>query len=315
MSVFNAISIPFFGDSHVLRVEQYGLPALEKGEILVKVIAAGVNPIDCKTRAGLGWAAEQNKSRLPWVPGYDMAGIVAAVSDERLSHLVNKLVFGMIGFPLDGGAYSEYTKVLHDEIIPVAEHVSTSAAAGLPLAGLTAYQALVDHGELKASDKVLIVGATGGVGHLAGQIAQLLGADVFALGSEAKRDKILPIGEQWQWLDKDALAQNDFDLVIDCVGGEASIAMIDQIKSAKKWITLPSNTAEQVKLACLQKNISARHFLVSTNREQLRLLGQFLEEGKIQVHIDTIFPMADVANAHQMSEQGKAAGKLLLAFD
>ncbi|NTS78441.1 NADP-dependent oxidoreductase [Catenovulum sp. SM1970] len=320
MSLYNAISIPFFGDSHVLRIDELELPSINPQQVLIKTIAASVNPIDCKTRAGLGWAAQENKDKLPWTPGYDMSGVVAAVGDPKLSDWVGKLVFGMIGFPFKGGAYSQYVVVNLDEVLAVPDGVNTLSAAALPLAGLTAYQATIKNANIQPGDNVLVLGATGGVGHIAAQIAEYKGAHVSVTGSEAKRQLLssASIGQNWQWLDAGNLSPNcvaKIDKVIDCVGGDFSLAVLAMLDSAQSYITLPTITAQALKDLGQDKAINVTNFLVESNQNQLQQLADWLKQGIINVYIGQTESIQNVAIAHQIVEQSKVAGKTILMLD
>ncbi|AWB67853.1 NADPH:quinone reductase [Saccharobesus litoralis] len=311
MSVFNACHIPFFGDAHVLRIQECALPEIKKNQLLVNVVAASVNPIDFKTRAGLGWVAKEIKDNLPWVPGFDMAGIISAVGDEDNEHLMGQYVFGMIGIPFKGGAYSEYCTVEKDEVLFVPPKVDLRQAAALPLAGLTAFQAL-QYGKVKAGDRVLIFGATGGVGHIAAQLASIQGAKVICTGSEAKREALSALDFQWQWQDESGLVNQDFDLVVDCVGGEPAINLLNQLGQVTNVVTLPTLTADAVKQAASLKNTACFNFLVEVNNQQLQTMIDWIAEGLLQIYVAKTYGLNDVAMAHIALEEGQYAGKVLL---
>ena len=171
------LQITAFGDPSVLRLN----PSLDKvpaeGEVRVRICFAGVNPIDAKTRAGLGWAAAQNKDKLPWTPGYDVSGVVEKVGPHVATLVEGDAVCGMVGFPLTAGGYAESVVVREDELVRL-DGVSLKQGAALPLAGLTAWQGLFEHGALKGGQRVLILAGAGGVGHLAVQFAAAYGTQV-----------------------------------------------------------------------------------------------------------------------------------------
>ena len=136
------IAITEFGNAEVLAIQTAATPTPLAGEVLVEVVYSGVNPIDVKTRAGLGWAAAQNKNNLPWVPGYDIAGHVVLCGEGASRFCEGDKVAGFIGFPVRGGGYSQYVCVPESELSHVPDSVTLEAAAALPLAGQTANQAL-----------------------------------------------------------------------------------------------------------------------------------------------------------------------------
>ena len=164
------IAISQFGDPDVLVTQTSPIPQPQAGEVLVKVHFSGVNPIDVKTRAGLGWAASENKDNLPWVPGYDISGQVASLGESSERFSVGDNVAGFVGFPLTGGGYSQYICVPESALSLVPDSVTLEAAAALPLAGQTAVQAL-DKAGVHEGDRVLILAGAGGVGHIAIQVA------------------------------------------------------------------------------------------------------------------------------------------------
>ena len=155
-----------FGDTDVLRIESSTIPEPGADEVLLRVAGAGLNPIDWKTRKGLGFAARQIEDHLPWTPGYDVSGEVIAVGPDVTTLAPGDRVMGMVGFPAGGGGYSQYTVARADELAIVPEELDLVTAGALPLAALTAWQALFEVAELEAGQKVLIHAGAGGVGHL-----------------------------------------------------------------------------------------------------------------------------------------------------
>ncbi|WP_111980056.1 NADP-dependent oxidoreductase [Algibacillus agarilyticus] len=313
MSTYRASSIPFFGDAHVLRIEEFDLPSIKPNEYLVNIVAASVNPIDCKTRAGLGWAAAENKDKLPWVPGYDMAGIVTAVGAEKNSKKIGRYVFGMVGFPLSAGAYSEYRVVDESDVLEIPANVSLQQAAALPLAGLTAYQALFEHGNIADNQRVLILGATGGVGHIAAQLALTCTPDVICSGSLDKQAELNYLDSPTMWRSIETLS-GDFDLVLDCVGGQVALDLLAQLGEVKTWVTLPTLTAKAIadEATHLSKQTNVINFLVNNNIAQLKTLIDLVSAGQLNVYIGAEYPLSAVATAHEIVETRACAGKVLL---
>ncbi|WP_429080218.1 NADP-dependent oxidoreductase [Aeromonas bivalvium] len=308
------LQITAFGDPSVLSLtpSQDKVPA--EGEVRVRICYAGVNPIDAKTRAGLGWAAAQNKDKLPWTPGYDMAGVVAALGPGVDSLKVGDKVCGMVGFPLEGGAYAESTLAQAALLVPL-EEVSLKQGAALPLAGLTAWQGLFEHGELKQGQRVLILAGAGGVGHLAVQWARAYGARVTALASPDNHGFLHGLGAERlvDYHDPDWVAQvGQVELVLDLVGGDSGKAALDCVAEGGRLVTVPTITAEAIKLAASERGIEVRGMLVQPNPGQLAQMLTLLRLGEAQICINREFELADGALAHAAIEGGHTRGKLLL---
>ncbi|GAL19352.1 NADPH:quinone reductase [Vibrio maritimus] len=181
------IVIPEFGSAEVLAFQEIEVPQPQAGEVLVKVAYSGINPIDVKTRAGLGWAAAENKDNLPWVPGYDIAGSIEGLGEGANEFEIGQEVVGFIGFPVRGGGYSQYVCVPESELTPIPNSVTLEAAAALPLAGQTAAQA-INKAQVQEGERVLILAGAGGVGHIAVQIAVAAKAEVYTTCSERNLD-------------------------------------------------------------------------------------------------------------------------------
>ncbi|MDO2948951.1 NADP-dependent oxidoreductase [Aeromonas simiae] len=313
----NQLQITAFGDPSVLRLANVpdGEPA--EGQVRVRVHYAGVNPIDAKTRAGLGWAAAQNKDKLPWTPGYDVAGIVEARGPGVCELAVGDRVCGMVGFPLRAGGYGESAVVGETELVKL-ERLELAQGAALPLAGLTGWQGLFEHGELLAGQRLLILAAAGGVGHLAVQWACAAGAEVVALASPANHDFVLGLGAKavLDYHAPDWPAQvGAVDLVLDLVGGESGKQALACVKPGGRLITVPTLTAEAIKAVGAERSIEVRGMLVHPDKSALARMVALLEQGGARIEIAHTFPLAEGALAHQAIEAGHTRGKLLLRMD
>ena len=227
-----SLAITEFGAPELLTPVNLAIPSPSEEQVLIQVKAAGVNPIDAKTRAGLGWAAEHNRDKLPWVPGYDVAGVVVANGTNESKFDVGDRVAGMIGFPTEGGGYSQYVVADAGRLSTVPPSVPMVDAAAVPLAGLTAWQAL-EHVKLVRDEKVLILAGAGGVGHLAVQLAVRAGAQVYATASPGNHEFLRQLDakpidyHQIHW----ATAQGEFDVLIDLVGGDTGIEALASLKT------------------------------------------------------------------------------------
>lgn len=307
------IVITKFGEPDVLAIQSSAVPQPQAGEVLVKVAFAGVNPIDVKTRAGLGWAAAQNKDNLPWVPGYDIAGEIVAAGDDAQRFAVGDKVAGFIGFPLQGGGYSQYVAVPETLLTLVPDAITLEAAAALPLAGQTAVQAL-DKAGVKEGQRVLILAGAGGVGHIAVQVALAAKAEVFTTCSEANLDYLATLGAHavnYQFAPVSERVE-DVDVLIDLVGGDAALDALKCLKDGATVVTVPTISAEMICEKAKMLGFEATGMLVDPNPEQLDALVYMVSVGLLKTEIQHVYPMDNVADAHRQIETGRTRGKVLL---
>ncbi|KKC98037.1 NADP-dependent oxidoreductase [Photobacterium halotolerans] len=309
------LAITAFGDADCLQLQSATIPAPEARQVLINVAYAGVNPIDAKTRAGLGWAAQQNRDKLPWVPGYDIAGVIAAVGEEVTEWREGQRVCGFIGFPLQGGGYSEQVLADADSLSRVPDSVSLAEAAALPLAGQTAWQAL-EKASVQAGERVLILAGAGGVGHLAIQLACRKGAEVVASCSAANLAYLTSLGAQAVDYQKGELASQlqAVDVLIDLVGGDIGMAALSCVKPGGRVVTVPTITAENVTAAAKVTGLHAQGMLVSPSVAQNDQMLAMMAEGALTVLIADQFPLAQGAEAHRQIETGRTRGKVVLAM-
>ncbi|UTV28210.1 NADP-dependent oxidoreductase [Photobacterium atrarenae] len=320
MTTYQQLAITRFGEPAVLAMQTQPLPALADDlallddQVLVKVVYAGVNPIDAKTRAGLGWAAAQNKDKLPWVPGYDIAGEVVASCEAAGRWSAGDRVSGFIGFPLQGGGYSEYVAVPAEQLSLVPASVPLRQAAALPLAGQTAWQAL-EKAAVNAGDQVLVLAGAGGVGHLAIQLAVARGAKVFASCSAGNADFVRQLGATALDYRQGPLdvQLKDADVLIDLMGGDVGIGALGCVKAGGRVVTVPTITAEQVCKQARQRGLLAEGMLVTPSVMQNDAMMAMLAAGTLRLHIDAVYPLVDGATAHQAIESGHTRGKIVLA--
>ncbi|HHP0461178.1 TPA: NADP-dependent oxidoreductase [Vibrio harveyi] len=307
------IAITEFGNAEVLAIQTTSTPTPQTGEVLVKVAYSGVNPIDVKTRAGLGWAAAQNKDNLPWVPGYDISGKVVSCGEDTSRFQEGDEVAGFIGFPIRGGGYSQYVCVPESELSHVPNSVALEAAAVLPLAGQTAAQAL-SKANVTEGDRVLILAGAGGVGHLAVQIAVATKAEVFTTCSERNLDYLATLGAHavnYQFAPVSERVE-DVDVLIDLVGGDAALEALKCLTDNARVITVPTITAELICEKAKLLGFEASGMLVEPDREQLDTLLYMVGVGLLKTEVQHVYPMTDVIEAHKQVESGRTRGKILL---
>jgi NADPH2:quinone reductase len=304
-----------FGQADVLQVEQADITEPGRDDVLVRVAGAGLNPIDWKTRKGLGFAARQIENHLPWTPGYDMAGEVVAVGEDVTTLSPGDRVMGMIGFPAGGGGYSDYVTAPAVDLAIVPEELDLVAAGAVPLAALTAWQALFEVAELQAGQKVLIHAGAGGVGHFAVQFALERGAHVIATASASNRDFLAGLGVH-EVIDYHSTRVEDecygLDVVLDLIGGETGKRSLHTLSEHGVLVTIPTVTADDIITEAETMGLRAHGMTVRPDVFHLEEIAELIEDGDVRVHIEKAFPLDQVRQAHQLLEGGHVRGKLVL---
>lgn len=294
------------GGPEVLQLEDLPRPEPAPGEVLVRQAAAGVNPVDWKVRARGGFLGEP-----PFTVGWDVAGVV----EEGEGFAPGERVFGMPRFPKEAAAYAEYVTAPADELARIPEGMSDVEAGALPLAGLTAWQALVDTADVQPGQRVLILAAAGGVGHLAVQIAKARGAHVIGTARFAKQAFLEELGVD-EAVDYTAdpveSVVSDADLVLDLVGGESSAPTITCLRDGGLFIAVPSASALDRLVELAGDRVRVTGILVHPDRAGLEALAELAAAGHLKVSIDQTFPLEQAAQAHQWGEAGRTQGKLVL---
>ncbi|WP_089962451.1 NADP-dependent oxidoreductase [Lentzea xinjiangensis] len=296
-----AITQNEFGGPGVLTLTDVPKPTPLPTEVLVKVHAAGVNPVDWKTRAGGGMAGLQT---FPLVLGWDVSGVVEEVGFGVTTLEPGDEVFGMPWFPRAAGAYAEYVTAPSRHFAKKPEGLSHVEAAALPLAALTAWQVLVDTADVRPGQKVLVTAAAGGVGHFAVQIAKALGAHVIGTAREPKHAFLAGLGaDEVVDYTKGDYEGTDVDVLVDLVGG----ASPDPVRPGGLFVGVPSGVDRPVR-----DDIRTSPILVEPDRAGLEGIAALVERGELRVHVDATFPLADAGQAHALGEQGRTQGKIVL---
>jgi NADPH:quinone reductase-like Zn-dependent oxidoreductase len=312
-ATMRAISQDAAGPPDVLKIIETQRPVPGRGEVLVRVHAAGVNPTDWKTRERGVFA---NGARPPFTLGFDVAGVVEAVGDGVTLFQVGDEVFGMPRFPHPAGAYAEYVAAPARHFAPRPQGLTHIQAGALPLASLTAWQALVDTANVQPGQRVLIHAAAGGVGHLAVQIAKTRGAYVIGTASAAKHELLRSLGadELIGYRTQD-FAENvrDVDVVLDSLGGPNWARSLQTLRPGGTLIsilplddTFPAKEAEEA-------GVRAVFMLVEPDQQALREITSLVEDGRMRVIIDAVFPLEEAAQAHALGETGRTTGKIVLS--
>ncbi len=291
------------GGPQVLGLEEVERPEPGDGQVLVEVHAASVNPIDWKYRRGL------MPKQLPVVLGNDVSGKVVSSRAEGFAE--GDEVFGIA---LSGG-YAEFATAPAAAIAIKPAGVSHEQAAALPVAGMTAWQALFDHGGLQAGQTALIAGAAGGVGHLAVQLARRAGASAVGIGSSRNRDFVLGLGAE-RYIDYTredvATALSDVDLAFDAVGAEITQSLLATVRTGGVLVTVANAPPEQEAAA---RGARAVLFSMTPNPEQLSEIGGLVAAGELHVEIAEVLALSQVSRAHELSESGHTRGKIVLRVD
>ena len=304
-----------FGEVEVLELVEAEQPAPGANEVLIRVAGAGLNPIDWKTRKGLGFAARQIENRLPFVPGFEVAGVVEQVGEDVSEMMPGDRVMGLVGFPAGGGGYADYARARAEDLAIVPEELDLVSAGAVPLAALTAWQALFEVAELEAGQKVLILAGAGGVGHFAVQFALERGAHVIATASDRNRDFLAELGvhEVIDYHTSDVAEEcYGLDLVLDLVGGETGKHALKTLGDQGVMVTVPTVTADEIISHAEKLGLKAHGMTMRPDAYQLDDIAELIEDGDVRVHIDQAFPLEQAGEAHRLLEGGHVRGKLVL---
>ncbi|MFH8611978.1 NADP-dependent oxidoreductase [Streptomyces sp. NPDC018029] len=280
-------------------------------EILVRVHAAGVNPVDWKTRAEGAFGTWGDTPIL----GYDVSGVVEAVGPGVTLYQPGDEVFGMPRFPEQTGAYAEFVAAPARRFAPKPTGISHIEAAALPLAALTAWQGLIETAGLRAGQRVLVHAAAGGVGHLAVQIAKAHGAYVIGTAREEKHDFLRGLGadEVVDYTRVDFTeAVSDVDVVLDGVGGAYGARSLEIIRPGGHLVTLPDPGGLPDSARAAELGVHTGWTIVEPDRLGLLEISRLVDEGKLRVEIDAVIPLEEAAKAHARGEQGRTQGKIVL---
>lgn len=315
-----AIRIHEFGGPEVLKIEETERPVPAADEILVKVYASGVNPVDWVVRKG-GNDFLRPHLTLPMTIGWDAAGIVEEVGSAVTEFKKGDQVYGVPNFPGTNGSYAEYCAAKASQFAIKPKSISFNAAAGVPLVGLVAWTGIFELGKLKAGQRLLIHGASGGVGSFAVQFAKAKGAYVIAAASAGNLDYLKEIGADevidYKNQKFEELFQ-DIDLVFDASPLRDETERLKSVSVLKEGGIFVSVNVDfpfsETVLEALAKKKAKGELLYAQmhHREWLGEMAQLIDAGKVKVTISKVYPLEQVAEAHQESETFHVRGKLVL---
>ncbi|GGT38996.1 NADP-dependent oxidoreductase [Nonomuraea spiralis] len=312
ITTMRAVSQDVIGGPEVLKEIRLPRPAAGVGEILVRVHAAGVNPTDWKHRAIPGLMLGEP----PFVLGWDVSGVVEAAGLGVTLFKPGDEVFGMLPYPQGAGSHAEYVTGPARAFAPKPAAIDHVQAGALPLAALTAWQALVDTARVQDGSRVLIHAAAGGVGHLAVQIAKAHGAYVIGTASAPKHDFVRNLGadEVLDYRTTDITeAVRDADVVVDAQGSEHAMGSLRSLRAGGLLVSLrlddgiPALAREAARLG-----VRAEVMLVEHDHAGMLAIARLVAEGRLRAEIAGTFELADAAKAHALGETGRTAGKLVL---
>jgi NADPH:quinone reductase-like Zn-dependent oxidoreductase len=304
-----AVRVHRFGGPEVLQVDEVPRPRPGSGELLVRVHAAAVNPVDTGGRAGR--AQDIVHARLPWIPGYDLSGVVEEVGEGVTGFAPGDEVYAMLHLSR-AGAYAEYAVVREDEAAPKPARASHAEAASLPLVALTVWQALFDEADLQAGETVLIHAGAGGVGSIAIQVAKWRGARVIATASAANHDFLRSLGADvvidYTTQRFEEIAR-DVDVVLDPIGGDTQVRSLGTLRDGGRLVGLMGLTGAARQAG---RGIRASAILVEPDAAQLRRIAELVDAGSVRPIVSHLKPLDAAADAHRQSETRRTRGKIVL---
>jgi NADPH:quinone reductase-like Zn-dependent oxidoreductase len=296
----DAVVIHETGGPEVLALEEIDRPEAADGEVVIRVRAASVNPVDWKRRRSL------ERDDLPAVLGQDVSGTVEVARAEGFAE--GDEVFGIAS----SGGYAEYATAAARSTARKLPEVPFEQAAAIPVSGLTAWQALFDRGGVEHGQTVLIAGAAGGVGHFAVQFAHHAGARVIGTGSARNRDFVLGLGadEYVDYTEQDVgAAVGGVDVAFDTVGGETTASLVPTLREGGLLVTIAGAPPEE---AARERGARAELHVQNPDAGQLARIAELVASGEVRVEIAEVLPLAEVRRAHELIESGHTRGKLVL---
>jgi NADPH2:quinone reductase len=306
-----AATIHRFGSSDVLAIEDVPRPIPDEGEVLVRVHAAGINPIDYKTRQGMGANRRWKETKFPVILGWDISGVVEAAAGAWKA---GDEVYALAGYPAPFGAYAQYIAVPAAHLAAKPKTIDHVNAAAVPLAALTAWQALFEKAGLAAGQTVLIHAAAGGVGHFAVQFAKWKGARVIATASGRNESFVRQLGAD-EFIDYQRTAFDDavkdVDVVFHTIGAEFRPRSWKTVKKGGILVGITGQFPEDEGKAY---GVRGAFVGVRPDTAQLAQIAELIDAGKVGVAVEKTWPLAEIAKAHEHVEGGHTRGKVVVTI-
>lgn len=311
-----AAVITKFGGPDGIKLVEESMPAVGNNQVLIKVGYAGVNPLDWKVRSGSMKMVTGKK--LPQKLGYECSGLVSEVGAGVSSLEPGDRVMGYTG--MKGGAYAEYIALPEKDCVKIPDNIDLKIAAGVPICGLTAYQCLTQRGKLRKGDEIMIIGASGGVGSFATQIARILGVDTTAVCSTANVDYVKGLGADTviDYTTEDVYhCERLFNLIFDAINAHEWSEIKKLLKPNGIYVNTMPGPVEFIRqiITGILPGKKFRTFLMKSDREQSNWILEKMAAGEINLHIDEVFTFEEVADAIAENEKMRTRGKIILEID
>jgi len=303
-----------FGGIDRLLIKDIDIPEVADNQVLIRVNAISINPVDVRTRAGSAMA-QFLKQDMPLILGWDIAGQVVSVGAGVAKFKVDDRVFGMVNFLGHGKGYAEYVAAPETHLAKIPSNTNFEEAAAATLSALTVWQFLVHEAKIKSGDKVLVQAASGGVGHYAVQIAKHFGAYVIGVSSSKNKDFVLSLGAD-EHISYDQQEVTDVisnaDIVVDAFAFDSLYKSLKIVKQGGLIISLLPMISKEVIEKAKEKNVKIFYSLVKSNEADIQSIAKLLETGAIKSRISKTFPFGKMGEAHLAMESGKTVGKIIV---
>lgn len=305
------------GAAEMLKLQVTDRPKPREKEVLIKVKAISINPVDTKTREGKAFYATL-KQEPPVILGWDVSGEVVDTGEGVELFKVGDAVFGMVNFPGHGKAYAEYVAAPESHLARKPDNISHGEAAAASLAALTAWQVLVHQASIQPGQRVLIHAAAGGVGHYAVQIANYFQAYVIGTASASNHAFLKGLGahEQIDYNQQQVEEEvKEVDIVLDSLGEENCLKSLKTLKAGGALVSILGGAKESVQAKAAERGIDAKNYLVHSSGEDQAKLADLLKQGEMKSHVAHSFSFEDIAKAHKQVETRKTNGKVVVVID
>ena len=319
-----AIILNGIGGPDNLEMAELPVPSIKADEVLVKVKAISINPVDAAARNNadiLNYVYQVKGDEKNIVLGWDLSGIITETGAAVTNFKAGDEVFGMVKFVGQANAYAEYVAAPETDLALKPQTVSFNEASGATLAALTAWQSIVTNGKVKKRDKILITGASGGVGHYAVQIAKHFGAYVVAVASAANKDFVLSLGAD-EFIDYKTQAFEemiqDADIVHDAVWSD-DVRHVERslraIKPGGKLLSLIVDLDDDMQKKLQEKNVTGSRVFLRADQDDLQSIAGLLAAGKLKTHVSRVFTLEQMPQAHALIQTKNAVGKIIVSVN
>lgn len=304
-----AVCIHKYGERDVLSYEDRPVPEIQEDEVLIRVVASSVNPVDWKIRKG--YLQKMIPYEFPLILGWDAAGIIERVGKKVSDFSAGDAVYTRPELTRNG-SYAEYLAVRANEVAPKPSTISFMEAASLPLVSITAWESVINSGEIKKGQSILIHGGAGGVGSIAIQLAKWKGARVITTASRKNIDFLKSLGAD-EVIDYGAVkfeeAVSGVDVVFDTIGGEVQERSFRVLKKGGIIVSVTQTPSESL---CDKNGVKGRFVFIQPDAAILRELAGLVDSGVVRPVVGAEFALEDISLAHGLSESGHTRGKIVI---